>query len=309
VRPEILDLKIGRQKIFFGDAHVFGPGDWGNTGRWTWDAIRLTYKIGKHVVDVFAGGTKSLNPLDINLPFSRTEFWGGGIYTHFELPNELIIEPFYALKMPGSAPYARTLNFQQHWLGARFYKQNIHHFLLDFTYVRQFGFEGERTTLAYGYFAKIGYQVVKVYGKPLISLRSTYGSGGSNSDQLNHTFEYVYGAGDKYYGWMNITKWSNLDDRELVLEWWPLKTMWVELKLNRFYIPETDGFRLLNTMQLKPGKNHLGDEIDLFIKVQVSKHWQGIAATGYFWPGDLEPIQHKPVQDAHWFSLQVLVQL
>jgi len=32
-------MKLGRQKIFYGDNHIFGPGEWGNTGRWTWDAL------------------------------------------------------------------------------------------------------------------------------------------------------------------------------------------------------------------------------------------------------------------------------
>jgi len=34
-------LKIGRQAISYGDRRVFGPGDWSNTGRYAWDAVRL----------------------------------------------------------------------------------------------------------------------------------------------------------------------------------------------------------------------------------------------------------------------------
>ena len=34
-------LRIGRQAISYGDRRVFGPGDWGNTGRYAWDAVRL----------------------------------------------------------------------------------------------------------------------------------------------------------------------------------------------------------------------------------------------------------------------------
>jgi hypothetical protein len=30
-----LSVKLGRQKIFYGDSRIFGPGEWGNTGRWT----------------------------------------------------------------------------------------------------------------------------------------------------------------------------------------------------------------------------------------------------------------------------------
>jgi hypothetical protein len=28
-----LTVKLGRQKIFYGDSRIFGPGEWGNTGR------------------------------------------------------------------------------------------------------------------------------------------------------------------------------------------------------------------------------------------------------------------------------------
>jgi len=30
-----LSVKIGCQKIFYGDNRIFGPGEWGNKGRWT----------------------------------------------------------------------------------------------------------------------------------------------------------------------------------------------------------------------------------------------------------------------------------
>jgi hypothetical protein len=36
-----LDLKLGRQQISYGDQRIFGPGLWGNTGRWAWDAALM----------------------------------------------------------------------------------------------------------------------------------------------------------------------------------------------------------------------------------------------------------------------------
>ena len=40
IKPiEWLDFKIGRQQISYGDARILGPGQWGNTGRYAWDAI------------------------------------------------------------------------------------------------------------------------------------------------------------------------------------------------------------------------------------------------------------------------------
>jgi len=41
-RPsKMVGLRIGRQPISYGDRRVFGPGDWGNTGRYVWDAVRI----------------------------------------------------------------------------------------------------------------------------------------------------------------------------------------------------------------------------------------------------------------------------
>ena len=66
-----LSVKLGRQKIFYGDSRIFGPGEWGNTGRWTWDALKVSYKKGENFIDVFAGGTKIHDPVKISIPFLR----------------------------------------------------------------------------------------------------------------------------------------------------------------------------------------------------------------------------------------------
>jgi len=41
---EQFGIKAGRQAISFGDRRIFGPGDWSNTGRYAWDAVRFLYK-------------------------------------------------------------------------------------------------------------------------------------------------------------------------------------------------------------------------------------------------------------------------
>jgi hypothetical protein len=301
-----LSVKLGRQKIFYGDSRIFGPGEWGNTGRWTWDALKVSYKKGENFIDVFAGGTKIHDPVTISIPFFQTEFWGGGIYSHVDIPKVLSIEPFYAYKTAGSADYINQLNFNRHWAGLRLFNNDFHHFVFDLSLVKEFGSENGKKIDAYGYFVKAGYQFNFIPAKPILSLRESYASGGKKTDDKIYSFEPAYGAQDKFYGWMNITTWSNLDDREIVLELFPAKNMWVELKYNRFYIPVPDDVTLLNTMKLEPGKHHLGDELDIFIRHQVLKHWQVTGAFGYFIPGELSPINNEPAQNAEWFALQVL---
>jgi len=66
------------------------------------------------------------------------------------------------------------------------------------------------------------YQFNFIPSKPILSLRESYDSGGKKKDDKIYSFEFAFGAQDKFYGWMNVTTWPNLDDREIVLELSPL---------------------------------------------------------------------------------------
>lgn len=303
-----ISIKAGRQKIAYGDYHLFGPGEWGNTGRWTWDALKISYQNGENFIDLFGGGTIIHDPTYTSIPFVNTEFWGGGMYAHYHWNKVMNVEPFYAIKTPGSAPYIRDEHFDRHWLGVRAFNNHFHHFVLDATYVRELGSEEGKPIDAFGYFAKVGYQFSFVPFKPILTFRESYASGGNNSGKTQHTFDPAYGAGDKYYGWMNITSWSNLDDREVVIEWFPVHGMWIETKYNRFYMPESN-VTLLNTMKLIAGDHYFGNEFDVFVRYQIAKHWQLTGLFGIFQPGNLQPIDGANPKNATTMAFQVLFQL
>jgi hypothetical protein len=48
-------LKVGRQQIAYGDQRVFGPGNWGNTGRFAWDAAMLKLETKGLASDLWVG--------------------------------------------------------------------------------------------------------------------------------------------------------------------------------------------------------------------------------------------------------------
>ncbi len=302
--------KLGRQKIFFGDNHLFGPGEWGNTGRWTWDALRLSYFSGHNSIDIFAGGTKIHDPKRISIPFTKTEFFGGGLYGHFELKKIINLEPFYVYKQQGSADYINTQQISKHWLGSRLLNENVYNFIFDATFAYEVGSENDKKINAYALFAKLGYQFSFIKWKSILSLRETYASGGKQTDVTDRNFDPVFGASDKYYGWMKvISKWSNLDDREIVLELQPKKGYWIEIKYNRFYIPVPDDVVLLKNLKLIPGEKHLGDEFDIFARFNVKKFWQFTGVFGYFFPKEVQEINEQKANNSTMFALQVLFTL
>lgn len=301
-----LSLKIGRQKIFYGDNRIFGPGDWGNTGRWTWDALKLSYKFNNNFIDFWVGGTKIHDPNKISFPFFDTEFFGIGFYSHFAISKSYSIEPFYAFKKNGSADYIKDLDINKHWFGARLVDSNIYNFDYDITYSREFGSEIEKTISAYGFFARLGYKFNFLPMQPLLSLRFSYASGGKKNDDKIYTFEPAFGSQDKFYGRMNIVSWSNLDDREIVLELFPLKHLWIELKYNIFFIPEPKDIKIVGTLQLIENKSYLGSEIDFFMRYNHSKNLQIFLVSGIFFTGDVKPINDKQIKTAFWLAGQIV---
>ncbi len=301
-----IDLKIGRQKIFFGDYRIFGPGEWGNTGRWTWDAIKLTYNSPQYWISGFAGGTKIHDPNLTSLLFSNTEYKGFGIYSNFKIKENVYLEPFGAGKFQGSADYISQQNINRYWAGMRFIVEYYSSIVFDVSYIYEFGRENGKPIDAFGFVAKLGYKMDFIPTKPNIYVRWSYASGSSrNSDRIS-TFEPAFGASDKFYGWMNIVQWSNLDDRELVLELNPLQNLWIETKVNLFYIPEPDSFRALANLILQENRNYLGYEFNIFSRYSYDKNWEFVGVLGYFEPGDIKPIQNKTPKSSFTLGIQIL---
>lgn len=301
-----LSASIGRQKIFLSDYRVMGPGDWRNTGRWTWDALRLIYDINNFITNLWIGGTKTQDPEQTTIPFTNTEYWGGGIHSQIKLLSTMTLEPFFIFKTQGSAPYIKESSIHRYWLGARFVDSNLFNFDYDFNFTKEFGTESGKNINAYGLFARLGYSFNILPFKTLLSLRYTYASGNTGNYEIRK-FDPVYGAQDKYYGWMNVVSWSNLDDREIVLELFPIQNLWVEIKYNDFYIPEPDNYTIMG-MELKEGSKHLGSELNLFSRYSFNK-WQFVLVLGYFFAGDIKPINNHPANNAFYIGTQVMLNL
>ncbi len=54
-----ISIQLGRQKIWYGDKRIFGPGGWGNSIGWLWDAARVSFKTNSDFVDAWYGQTKT----------------------------------------------------------------------------------------------------------------------------------------------------------------------------------------------------------------------------------------------------------
>ncbi|HPN35555.1 MAG TPA: alginate export family protein [bacterium] len=296
-------LTFGRQKIFCADYRIFGPGDWGNTGRWTWDALRIHWQRNNLSADAWAGGTKTHDPQKISFPFFQTEFFGGGFYGSYKI-KATSVDLFAAVKKPGSAEYIKNQSFARYWSGLRLDHSASQGAVYEVSYTKGFGDQAHKTINSYGLFAKAGWSIGSLAWRPVISARYSYASGDDPRTKALESFDPVYGAGDKYYGWMNLVQWSNLDDREIMLELFPNADARIEIKFNRFSAPHY-ATPVNGTLVIPSGKSRLGDEMDIFARYPIFKSLYCTLAFGWFIPHEARLINGGIPTQALWGAWQM----
>jgi hypothetical protein len=301
-----LKLTIGRQRIAYGDNRVFGPGEWKNSGKWIWDAAKLSYSKGEHFVDIFYGGIMLHDPDK----FSLTHRWGYegiGIYGHYAW-NQGAFEPILAYKHNDNG--VESYDSRKHYYtGFRMYDDDVAGFFYDGTYIRQAGEQVSVSGLesdveAYGWHLDAGYGFKIGEKKVRIGTGYTYASGDDSSTQDIERFDGVFGASDNFYGRMNLMIWSNLMDSELYVIISPLKNTKIKMEYHRYRIEDkTDKWRnYKNSAGVM--EDHLGDEIDVVATYDHTKNIQIQAGYGHFWPGDFIKYNVPAENGADWLFFQ-----
>ena len=296
--------KVGRQRIWYGDKRIFGPGSWGNTIGWLWDAAKFSYKFKDNFIDAWYGQTKTKDPDSFSL-FHKHAYQGVGMYSHLKIKDLGAIEPFFAWKnnlYHQEHPEERTLYY-----GTRVAEPDFHGFNWDLTYAREDGHMGEKSVQAYAYVAKVGYLFKNFPMKPNLVIGRVFASGDGNpNDNTVRTFVRPFGSTDgEHYGRMDIMFWSNLVDNQVSLYLRPLKHCRLKLAYHDFSLDEPQDTWSYYKYRNKPGNNytHLGNEIDLQIKYRYSKELSFQAIYAFFNAGDFV---RKNVEDndAQRFFLQ-----
>ncbi len=222
LRNSPFGLLIGRQSISYGDRRIFGPGDWGNVGRYTWDVAMLKYEVLYLKLDAFYGKRIYYRPRafwDDHYPYDAYTVYG----QIQKLPFR--IDFFYVFKNNRKDKEKYSTSFkkeQRHTFG--FYlsgeKGDIDY---GGTFAYQTGCYPGKRIEAYDLNARLGYTIPILFNSRLAAQYS-YASGDKNPhDNKVGTFDGVFGAIDMYYGRMNIFCWKNLEDYQLTYEIMPIK--------------------------------------------------------------------------------------
>jgi len=304
-------FRVGRQQISYGDQRVFGPGNWGNTGRFAWDAVILKIDTQWFWTDAWVG-KYLLYKSDVWPNSDIDHFLTFVSYTHIkELPFRFDL--FYVLKSDWSGTAVGESgvgNLLSHTIG---FQAEGHAFdVLDAeaTFAGQFGRYATDKLRAFGASGKLGV-TLPAASKPRLGGQYTWGSGDSNpTDGVHGTFDGVYGGRDIFfYGYLNLFFWANLRDAEIDFSFKPQRALAVYVEFHHFALDQprdawyTTGLKGYRRDLTGRSGTTLGDEIDSRVVWTLWGHLELMGGYGRFFPGSFVK-NSGPAEAADWFFLQ-----
>ncbi|RJX36047.1 MAG: hypothetical protein C4531_00840 [Desulfurivibrio sp.] len=326
VKPADIPLtaKVGRQRIYYGDKRIFGPGEWGNTGSWLWDAAKLSYLFTAGFVDAYYGRTVVHEPVEFSLNH-RHFYESFGVYGQYSPGAGLfpfVVEPFFMSKRDDHEFYTGedggSGNLDSYYGGFRLSATGLRGFDCALTWVRQFGDYGQDDIRAYGYNGLLAYTWKRVRLQPRMSVEYSFASGDADpADTRHETFDGAFGARDTMYGRMNFFHWMNLRDAQLNLEIRPRDWIYLKAEFHKFLLAEEKDAWYLNASLYRDKTGRSGDEVgrefDLVGKFDLPKGNTVQVGFGHFWPDEFAESLASG-EEANWvfvewqysFSVEIL---
>ncbi len=309
-------FKAGRQSIAYGDMHVFGPGEWGNVGRYWWDAAKLYCHTDPVQVDLLYGQRIISEPTSFNDTHFPYEMFGAYAKIRQQSLAQLSLQPdvFYLVNRDDHGTIAG-----EHGKG----DQLTHSFGLyvngtvgtrwDFacTSVGQLGKYGRDDVEAFGTNARAGYTLEAPWS-PRLGAEFTYASGDDDpTDGVHETFDGVFGAADLYYyGSMNLCCWMNLEDYQATFRVKPRDDLTLRLDHHWLHLAESEDAWYWSSG--RPARRDgaggagrdLGQELNVVAQWQVDKDLELFTGYGHFFAGEYLRKTPGSDHDADWLFLQ-----
>ncbi len=164
---------------------------------------------------------------------------------------------------------------------------------------------------AWGGNVRLGYTFDHPW-EPRVGVEYSHGSGGSNLPGDDYeTFDGAFGGIDTTkYGWMNFFSWMNLHDYEVALSCKPVSKTRIALEYHFFRLDDSkdawywSSGRAARQDATGGSGSSVGQELDLTLAYDYSKHMKFLIGYAHFLPGRfLRRTGDSP--DADWFFVQV----
>lgn len=287
-------FRVGRQQIAYGDQRVFGPGQWGNTGRWCWDAAMVILRGRDLTLDLWVGRPVKNRPDAWPNRWAEAPTVAVAYLKTRTLP--LRLDLFYVMKHDGTGTVQGESgrgDLLSHSVGLQFDGTALAN-VLDYggTFVLQTGRRASDLLSAAGANVRVGASAPAPW-KPRVAFQFTWGSGDRDPhDGMHGTFDGVLGGADIYfYGQMNLFYWANLRDIEFDFHLRPVSGLEIRLEYHYFMLDRardawyTTGLKALRRDDTGRSGRDLGHELDVRVAYTPVRGIDLMAGYSRFLPG------------------------
>ena len=211
------DLKVGRQKLAFGEEMFVGALDWSNVGR-SFDGVRLIWNTSANDLSIFSTIIQENNSNDLNnrnSPNNTEAIYFSGLYDTAKIHQAFWLDAFLfarnqeGVNRHGNQLYTAGLRLHNRTeAGNKTPADQLIDYSIDLAY--QGGQKGGLEIQAYGVVAFIG-----VNFNPGLRMRlggqGAYASGDTDAnDNKYETFDPLYPTPHYQFGQADMTSWRNL---------------------------------------------------------------------------------------------------
>lgn len=323
-----VSLKVGRQVLSYGDERLIGGFDWNNIGR-TFDAAKLHIQQELWWADLFAAsvvvperGSYNQSDLFNGNETDRDQVFSGLYVSTTAIPIQTTdvyllhlhenTSRFAAL--PNNDTNFFTLGFRVKSKPGAFARTEAQPDgkstadgksipapapapkAIGFDYDAEVAFQrGEVRGLdltAAAVHAGVGYTFDYAW-KPRIGAEYNFASGDENPlDEDIETFQNLFPTNHKFYGYMDLFSWQNMQNPALTFRFSPLKNVTVGLDAHAFWVVsnEDSWYRANGVTAVRPlnreADSYAGSELDLTITWKPVKQLALLFGYSHFWAGD-----------------------
>ncbi len=296
-----LTLRVGRQKLLFGDQRLVGELDYSNFSN-RFDAFSLLFATEDpegarpplFQSHAFAAIVDETNTDSDDLLFA-------GLHTTITPVDAFAVDLYYLLLNDAdedgrTGENGRPGNLHLHTVGTRMVFE-----LGDFQAVGEFAYQfGESADDDIGAFAgatTLSYRNYDLPWQPMFALTYVYGSGDDDPNDGDHgTFSNLFPTNHSKYGAMDLFSWQNVENLQATVKVWPAKGLLVAVDYHFFRLPEIEDFWYnagrnpiraasspRNTGQ--SASQTVGQEIDLTVKYDLNDNVTFFAQYAHFFSG------------------------
>lgn len=288
-----LKVRVGRQKLAYGDQRFVGDFEWSNVAR-VFDAVKLVFNpIGWFSLDAWFSQVVIPERSEADHPTHKDNFWG--LYGTIKPITDHAVDAFLFIRESRNADFTGEIttnhgNLEVFTYGNRAVGKKAG-FDYGFEWAIQGGERASEDIEALALHARIGYTVNDADWKPRLSFEYNHGSGDSNpTDGKVETFDNLFPTNHLHYGYMDFFSLRNTHNFRLGFDMKPHMKLHFQTDFHWFYLDTASGaLQNAGGAVLRAGKagasTSVGKEIDLLSKWKASERLSFLFGYSHFFAG------------------------